>query len=100
MKSINILLKSIREGITPALYIGHATDFGRLGEIDILAHFEKLMELPLADNLKSLGFEDKQQTVMLHAIGSSWQKISRPPPVKSIVWKQAMTSAMKLWVYP
>ncbi len=55
------LLKSIREGITPALYIGHATDFGRLGENDILEHFEKLTELPLADNLKSLGFEDKQQ---------------------------------------
>lgn len=55
------LLKNIRGGNTPALYIGHATDFGRLQQQEILNNFEKLPDLPLAERLKSLGFEDSRQ---------------------------------------
>jgi ABC-type Fe3+ transport system substrate-binding protein len=54
------LLKCIHEGIIPALYIGHATDFGRLQQQEIMDNFEKLADLPLSAQLKTLGFENNQ----------------------------------------
>jgi len=52
------LLKGISQGSPPALYIGHANDFGRLPQQDTLENFEKLADLPLGGWLKDLGFED------------------------------------------
>lgn len=54
------LLNSIRAGSAPALYIGHATDFGRLHEHDIQQYFEKITDLPLAQSLIELGFKDER----------------------------------------
>jgi ABC-type Fe3+ transport system substrate-binding protein len=50
------LLKELREGRTPALYLGHATDFGRLQPQEIATYFETLPDLPLGTPLKTLGF--------------------------------------------
>ena len=54
----NTLLESVKEGRPPALYIGHATDFGRLSEQEISSSFEQISGLPLGENLQKLGFED------------------------------------------
>lgn len=56
----NTLLKNIRAGNTPALYIGHATDFALLEQQDILDNFEMVPALPLAERLKKMGFEDSR----------------------------------------
>ena len=52
------LLTSVKEGRPPALYIGHATDFGRLSATEISASFELIPDLPLAESLQKLGFKD------------------------------------------
>lgn len=53
------LLASVREGCPPALYIGHATDFGRLSASEITASFEPIPDLPLAESLQKLGFKNE-----------------------------------------
>ena len=52
------LLTSVKEGRPPALYIGHATDFGRMSAAEIEASFEPIPDLPLAESLQRLGFKD------------------------------------------
>lgn len=54
------LLSSIEEGRPPALYIGHATDFGRLSAAEINASFDKIPGLPLAESLQRLGFKHEE----------------------------------------
>ena len=56
--SEDTLLNSVKEGRPPALYIGHATDFGRLSAAEISASFELIPDLPLAESLQKLGFKD------------------------------------------
>ncbi len=51
------LLSSVREDRPPALYIGHATDFGRLSAPEITAAFDTIPGLPLAESLQKLGFK-------------------------------------------
>ncbi len=50
------LLASIAKGQPPALYIGHATDFGRLSKIELADNFEPLPNLPLGKYLRDRGF--------------------------------------------
>lgn len=54
------LLNSIKEGQPPALYIGHATDFGRLSAAEIDTAFDTVPDLPLAESLQKLGFKPGQ----------------------------------------
>ncbi len=55
------LLKTVREGVTPALYVGHATDFGRMQQKQVAEYFETVPDLPLGLNLKELGFQDNNR---------------------------------------
>lgn len=55
--SEDTLLASVKVGRPPALYIGHATDFGRLSAPEISANFEPIPDLPLAESLQRLGFK-------------------------------------------
>ncbi len=55
------LLKTVREGVTPALYVGHATDFGRMQPEQVAGHFEAVPDLPLGGRLINLGFQDKSR---------------------------------------
>lgn len=54
------LLTSVREGKPPALYIGHATDFGRLSAKEISNNFDKVNDLPLSAGLEKIGFKDSR----------------------------------------
>lgn len=55
------LLKTVREGLPPALYVGHATDFGRMRQEEIAACFATVPDLPLGDSLINLGFKDSRR---------------------------------------
>ena len=58
--SEDTLLTIVEKGMPPALYIGHATDFGRLSEQDVRNSFEEIPGLPLGEQLQSQGFRDQR----------------------------------------
>ena len=81
------LLKSVKKGQPPALYIGHATDFGRLSEKEINSSFEQVLDLPLSENLEKSGFKDSNHffhpfTIIPFAVICNKGLVGNERPVK------------------
>lgn len=116
------LLNSIAKGHPPLLYIGHATDFGRLSEQELAGNFELLPDLPLGHGLQELGFENRQRyfhpvTIIpfgviynKNLVGEdgllSWQDFQKPVyyqkvrlPDRERMISRVLTGTMKL-LYP
>lgn len=84
--SEDTLLTSVKESRPPALYIGHATDFGRLSAQALANNFEPLPDLPLGRYLRERGFEYERRyfhpiTVIPFGVIYNKNLVGKAPPL-------------------